>query len=88
VGGFDEIEQPRLAFEDLLKRLIDGGPGRYLGQHFRCFIEENNFALGIERDYAIVQVGQDLFPRYLRGRLPFGRSTFFHDLGRILKPES
>ena len=68
----DKIDQPRLAFENLLQRLSGGRRGRDIGEHFRGLIEKNHFTLGIESDDAVIKIGEYLFPRDLGGRWPFG----------------
>ncbi len=58
----DEVNQPRLALEDLFQWLSHCSRRRGIGENLGCFVEENNFSVGVERDHAVIEVGEDLFP--------------------------
>src|SRR5918992_3639882 len=66
MGSPHEVDQPWLALEYLLKRLGDGGRRRDLGDDFRRFVKESDPTVGVDGDDAIIEIGEDLLPGYLR----------------------
>jgi hypothetical protein len=77
-----QIDEPWLAFKDLLKGLGGRGGGRNLGEDFGRFVEKRNFALEVDGDYTVIEIAEDLLPGYLCCRASFRLAGCLHKRGQ------